>query len=101
MADENRLRPALDARLKRQEIRLPEDVHRPFVNGDAGVRVHVIAVAGEVLEHHAGLVADHLRDHRADVFAGLLGVHAEAARVNEIARVGRNVAHGRKINIDT
>ena len=101
MADENRLRPVLNARLKRQEIRLPEGVHRPFVNGDAGVRVRVIAVAGEVLEHHAGLVADHLRDNCADVFAGLLGVHAEAARVNEIARVGRNVAHGRKINIDT
>ena len=71
-----------------------------LVQGDAGVGVGVVTVAGKVLQHAAHAVSGHLAGDSGDIVRRGLGVLAKGAVENKIAGAGGDVRHRRQVHVE-
>ena len=67
-----------------EKVALLEALQTPLVHGDAGVGVHVVAVAGEVLEDAAHAVGGHLGHHGGHAVGVACRILAEGPVVDKI-----------------
>ena len=100
VGDQHHLRPRVDPRLEGQKIGGDEGVPAAAVMGDPRVGVLVVAVAGEVLQHAGHPLPVHLLHHCGHILRRLLRVPAETAGIDEVLRVGGDIAHRREVHID-
>ena len=85
---------------KGQEVSGAELVQRTVVHGDARVGVHIVAVAGEVLQNAAHVVIGHLLYHGADALGGARRVQAAGAVIHEVGGAGGDVRPRGEIDVD-
>ena len=106
MAHEDEACPRVNARAEGEKILRRELLIGAAVNGDARVGIHIVAIAGEVLEDradgpqltaHAALV--HLCDGGFDVSGGGLGAFAEGAGIDKVRAVLRHIRHGGEVDV--
>ena len=84
-----------------QKVSGAERIQGTVVHGDARVGVHIVAVAGEVLQYAAHVVARHLCHHGGDALGGARCIQAAGAVIHEVGRVGGDVRHRGEIDVDT
>ena len=90
----------LDSRLERQEVAALKGLQAPGVQGDAGVGVRVVPVAGEVLQNAADPALPHGRDHIGDIVRGGRRVLAQGPVEDEVAGVRGHVRHRGQVHVD-
>ena len=87
VGDQDHGRPAFDAAAKGQQIGFCDGITGTSVDGDAGVCIGIVALAGEVLQYAAHLVLFHHLDDIGHIGAGHSGILTEAARVDEVVGI--------------
>ena len=99
MTNENAVRPGGDPCLKGQKIGRYKGFIAALVLSDAGVGVHIVAIAGEMLEGAAHAASFHGRNYRLNIGAGCRRVLTEGTGIDKVAGVGGQIAHRRQIYV--
>ena len=98
VADQHERRARADAGGKRQIILRKKLLVGTLIDRDARVGVGIAAVAGKVLEDACDARIAHRGNDLRNIVCGRLRVLSEAALIDKILRVCRNIAHRRKVH---
>ena len=91
---------ALHTRLEGEEVGGREGLQRPLVHGDTGVGIHIVPIAGEVLEDAAHTVLRHLRDHLGHIVRCGGRILAEGAVIHKVGGVGGHICHRGQVHVE-
>ena len=101
MADQNGIGSRLDTGGEGEIIAGLEGLIGALVNGYTGVGIHIIPIAGEVLEDGTNALCIHGFHHVGHIFRGGLGVLAKGAVIDKVVGIGGYISHRSQIDIYT